>query len=206
MALNDFKDTNQGGGVLTVSNSNMGERLTYNAQTKKYDVNVDDLEKRLHALENKKLNEIIPEHIDLGAGTVQGTSYTIDYGAFIEVNLRLEMPLYVLDSPPQQNWWSESWTKGGRLKQAVSVGITYGSQIVHHKETVIEVTADELGMDKIIAVNGIGGDLAGLRTETPWLVQDQLGTTVVKLGVHTLALLEQDKVTMFYQIKGTKKA
>lgn len=59
-------------------------------------------------------------------------------------------------------------------------------------------------MDKIIAVNGIAGDLGGLRTETPWLVQDQLGTSAVRLGVHTLARLDQDKVVMFYQIKGTK--
>lgn len=88
--------------VKVVAPMNMGERLDWDAQTKKYNVNVDDLEKRLHALENKKLNDVIPEQIDLGAGTVHGTSYTIDYGAFIEVNLRLEMPLVVPESPPQK--------------------------------------------------------------------------------------------------------
>ena len=206
MVLNDFKDTNQGGGTLTVSNSNMGERLEYNAQTKKYDVNVGDLENRLHALESKKINEVIPEHIDLGAGTVQGTSYTIDYGAFIEVNLQLEMPLAVLDSPPQKDWWSDSWGQDTKLLQAVSVGINQNGTTLYHKETAIVVTAAELGMDKIIAVTGIAGDLVGLRTETPWLVQDRLGTTTIRLGVHTLAELKQDKVIMFYQIKGTKKA
>ena len=182
----------------------MGERLDWDAQSKKYNVNVGDLEKRLHALENKKLNDVIPEHIDLGAGTVQGTSYTIDYGAFIEVNLRLEMPLVVPESPPQQDWWSDSWKQGGKLFQAISVGTNYGSDTLYHKETVIAVTASELGMDKIIAVSGIAGDLGGLRTETPWLVQDHLGTSAVRLGAHTLAELKQDKVVLFYQIKGTK--
>lgn len=190
--------------VNVVAPINMGERLEWDAQSKKYKVNVDDLVKRLHTLENKKLNDVIPERIDLGAGTVQGTSYTIDYGAFIEVNLRLEMPLVVPESPPQQGWWSDSWKKGGKLSQAISVGTNYGSETLYHKETVIAVTAAELGMDKIIAVNGIAGDLAGLRTETPWLVQDRLGTSAVRLGVHTLARLDQDKVVMFYQIKGTK--
>lgn len=190
--------------VKVVAPANMGERLDWDAQSKKYNVNVDDLENRLHALENKKLSDVIPEHIDLGAGTVQGTNYTIDYGAFIEVNLRLEMPLVVPSSPPQQDWWSDSWTQGGKLFQAISVGTNYGGSTLYHKETVIAVTAAELGMDKIIAVNGIAGDLDGLRTEAPWLVQDQLGTSAVRLGVHTLAKLDQDKVVMFYQIKGTK--
>lgn len=190
--------------VKVVAPANMGERLDWDAQTKKYNVNVDDLEKRLHALENKKLNDVIPEQIDLGAGTVHGTSYTIDYGAFIEVNLRLEMPLVVPESPPQKDWWSDSWKQGGKLFQAISVGTNYGSETLYRKETVIAVTATELGMDKVIAVNGIAGDLSGLRTEAPWLVQDQLGTSAVRLGVHTLASLDQDKVVMFYQIKGTK--
>ena len=43
MALNDFKDTNQGGGVLTVSNSNIGKGIKWNDTTKKYEVDVDVL-------------------------------------------------------------------------------------------------------------------------------------------------------------------
>ena len=41
MVLSDFKDTNQGGGVLTVSNSNIGEGIKWNDTTKKYEVDVD---------------------------------------------------------------------------------------------------------------------------------------------------------------------
>ena len=40
MALNDFKDANQGGGVLTVSNSNIGKGIKWNDTTKKYEVDV----------------------------------------------------------------------------------------------------------------------------------------------------------------------
>ena len=40
MALKDFKDTNQGGGVLTVSNSNIGKGIKWNDTTKKYEVDV----------------------------------------------------------------------------------------------------------------------------------------------------------------------
>lgn len=40
MALNDFKDVNQGGGVLTVSNSNIGKGIKWNPVTKQYEVNV----------------------------------------------------------------------------------------------------------------------------------------------------------------------
>ena len=43
MVLNDFKDTNQGGGVLTVSNSNIGKGIKWNDTTKKYEVDVDVL-------------------------------------------------------------------------------------------------------------------------------------------------------------------
>ena len=57
----NLKPENQGGGVLTVSNSNMGERLVFNAQTKQYDVNVSDIlqtltahDERLNILEGKK--------------------------------------------------------------------------------------------------------------------------------------------------------
>ena len=42
MALNDFKDTNQDGGVLTVSNSNMGKGIKWNPNTKQYEVNIGD--------------------------------------------------------------------------------------------------------------------------------------------------------------------
>lgn len=43
MALNDFKDTTQGGGVLTVSNSNIGNGIKWNPITKKYEVDIIDL-------------------------------------------------------------------------------------------------------------------------------------------------------------------
>ena len=44
MALNDFKDTNQGGeGVLTVSNSNIGKGIKWNPDTKQYEVDIVDL-------------------------------------------------------------------------------------------------------------------------------------------------------------------
>lgn len=42
MALNDFKDTNQGG-VLTVSNSNIGKGIKWNPDTKQYEVDIVDL-------------------------------------------------------------------------------------------------------------------------------------------------------------------
>ena len=52
MALNDFKDTNQGG-VLTVSNSNIGKGIKWNPDTKQYEVDIVDLTTKLTQLEEQ---------------------------------------------------------------------------------------------------------------------------------------------------------
>lgn len=85
-------------GVKVVAPANMGERLEYNAQTKKYDVNVSDIlqtltahDKRLNALEGKEngsikfdsssdLNQAIPKYgfsIMHGFGYVRGVPRNI---------------------------------------------------------------------------------------------------------------------------------
>lgn len=70
MALNDFKDTNQGGGVLTVSNSNIGKGIKWNPNTKQYEV----------AISSQAYNMISLKDDGLYYGsTPTRTSFYVDY-------------------------------------------------------------------------------------------------------------------------------
>ena len=81
MALNDFKDTNQGGGVLTVSNSNIGKGIKWNPATNQYEVALsDELFINNEGLIQLKVIEPIIETFDNGTGVVKHRRAIIDYG------------------------------------------------------------------------------------------------------------------------------
>ena len=87
MALNDFKDTNQGGGVLTVSNSNIGKGIKWNPATNQYEVALsDELFINNEGLIQLKAGKPKIETIDNGTGAIKHRRVIVDYGGVIEVS------------------------------------------------------------------------------------------------------------------------
>lgn len=147
-----------------------------------------------------KTNQIL----DNGSASVIGEQYTIDYGnGLIEVNGLLYVPLDTV--PRGQDDDAFPHEKNGFQIGCSRVPIDYVDVgKLYHKESKRDFKASDFGMSKILSVNAISGDVGGYRTETPWVVNKQIFSGEISLGVHTLAALAQDQVPLMFQIKGLK--
>jgi len=207
MALNDFKDVNQEGGVLTVSNSNMGKGIKWNPITKQYEVNIGDgleINEQGQVVAKKiEANPVTTQMVDNGSATVIGQTYTIDYGnGLIEVNGIMTFPLATVinrDTTPDARY-----VNGFFVGCADAPTPYLNTETLYHKETRRSITAKSLGMKSILNVNAIPMDISGYRTETVWLVNRELFSDSIILGIHTLASLDQGSINVMFQIKGIK--
>lgn len=166
MALNDF---NQGGGVLTVSNSNIGKGIKWNPTTKQYEVNIGD------GLEINEQGQVVAKKIvpittfDNGTGAVVNNSVIVDYGnGIIEFSGRVLVKCIkqednIVTTPPYKNMEGATFIDltSLNLKQLVSVSLTAGDQ----KQTgVAKENAWLIGEpipDPILKHMGIGGQIVG---------------------------------------------
>lgn len=212
MANTNANNAVVGTDVSVVTPANIGRGIKWDANTKKYEVNIgegliitDD-----GKVDVKKINaNPVPSDItDSTNGKVIGNQFTIDYGnGLVEVNGVMRFPLKTTPNAASEEAFSQT---DGRFSMGCSIApITYLSaadngENLYHKESVTTITAAELGMSKILSVNAIACDLAGYRTESPWLVNDSAVSDSFKLGVHTIASLVQDSITVMFQVKGTK--
>lgn len=194
--------------VKVVAPFNVGKGIIWNDKTKKYEVNIGDgLEINSEGkVVVKKLitNPVATKIVDNGTATVIGQQYTIDYGnGLIEVNGIMEFPLATVPRQAKGNAFPITIGRFGagcssRPMNYADVGEVY------HKESVTTITAEELGMSKILNVSSMPCDIGGYRTESVWVVQDEIFTSYVRLGVKTLAKLDQDKMLALFQVKGIK--
>lgn len=198
--------TNDTSAVFVVTTDNIGKGIKWDESTGKYEANIGD------GLEINSDGKIVVKPVvvnprstnitDNGTGKVIGEKYAIDYGnGLIEVNGIITMPLRTQVNGGTK---AQDRTINGFVTGCSDVSIDYCGETMYHKETYRPVTAAELGMSKILSVNLLACDLAGYRTETPWLVNDSLFSTGVNIGVHTLATLKQDSIRVMFQIKGVK--
>lgn len=200
---NGTEDTSS---VIVVTPDNIGKGIKWNASTETYEVNVGD------GLEIDRTSKVVvkPVVIDPRSsnitdnGKVIGEKYSIDYGnGLIEVNGIIEFPL---STTPRGKGDTAFTHKVGKF----DVGCSETAQpfvdagTLYYKETRLKITAAELGMSKILSVNSIPMDLGGYRTEAVWLVNQELFSDYIYLGVHTLASLSQDAMKAMFQIKGVK--
>lgn len=198
--------TNDTSAVFVVTTDNIGKGIKWDESTGKYEANIGD------GLEINSDGKIVVKPVvvnprstsitDNGTGKVIGEKYAIDYGnGLIEVNGIITMPLRT-----QVNGGTKAQDRviNGFVTGCSDVSIDYCGETMYHKETYRPISATELGMSKILSVNLLACDLAGYRTETPWLVNDSLFSTGVNIGVHTLATLKQDSIRVMFQIKGVK--
>lgn len=200
---NGTEDTSS---VIVVTPDNIGKGLKWNASTETYEVNVGD------GLEIDRTSKVVvkPVVVDPRSsnitdnGKVIGEKYSIDYGnGLIEVNGIIEFPL---STTPRGKGDTAFTHKVGKF----DVGCSETAQpfvdagTLYYKETRLKITAAELGMSKILSVNSIPMDLGGYRTEAVWLVNQELFSDYIYLGVHTLASLSQDAMKAMFQIKGVK--
>lgn len=213
MANKNANNTLNAPDVHVVTPANIGRGIKWDANTKKYEVNIgegltitDD-----GKVDVKKINaNPVPSDItDSTNGKVIGNQFTIDYGnGLVEVNGVMRFPLKTTPNTSSDD--AAFPQTDGRFSIGCSVApITYLSaadngENLYHKESVTTITAAELGMSKILSVNAIACDLTGYRTESPWLVNDSAVSDSIKLGVHTIASLVQDSITVMFQVKGTK--
>ena len=199
---NGTEDTSS---VIVVTPDNIGKGIKWNASTETYEVNVGD------GLEIDRTGKVVVKPIVdhrssniTDNGKVIGEKYTIDYGnGLIEVNGIIEFPLSTTPRGEGDNAFTH---KVGKF----DVGCSETAQpfvdagTLYYKETRLKITAAELGMSKILSVNSIPMDLGGYRTEAVWLVNQELFSDYIYLGVHTLASLSQDAMKAMFQIKGVK--
>lgn len=199
---NGTEDTSS---VIVVTPDNIGKGIKWSASTEKYEVNVGD------GLEIDSTGKVVVKPIAdprssniTDNGKVIGEKYAIDYGnGLVEVNGIIEFPL---STTPRGKGGNAFTHKVGKF----DVGCSETAQPfvdvgpLYYKETRLKITAAELGMSKILSVNSIPMDLGGYRTEAVWLVNQELFSDSIYLGVHTLASLSQDSMKAMFQIKGVK--
>lgn len=200
---NGTEDTSS---VIVVTPDNIGKGIKWNASTEKYEVNVGD------GLEIDSTGKVVvkPVVVDPRSsnitdnGKVIGEKYSIDYGnGLVEVNGILEFPL---STTPRGKGDYAFTHKVGKF----DVGCSETAQpfvdagTLYYKETRLKITAAELGMSKILSVSSTPMDLGGYRTEAVWLVNQELFSDSIYLGVHTLASLSQDSMKAMFQIRGVK--
>ncbi len=195
--------------VKVVAPANMGRGIKWNPDTKQYEVNIGDgleINEQGQVVAKKvEANPVATQMIDNGSATVIGETYTIDYGnGLIEVNGLLYFPL---DTVPREVSDSTAFPheKDGFFMVCTNSSISYADQSsLYHKESCRRFTASDFGMRSILSINAIAGDLVGYRTETPWIVNNEIFSDQFTLGIHTLAELNQDRVPVMFQIKGIK--
>lgn len=198
--------TNDTSAVYVVTTDNIGKGIKWDESTGKYEVNIGD------GLEINNDGKVVVKPVVVNPrstnitdnGKVIGEKYTIDYGnGMVEVNCIIEFPLSTTPRGKGDNAFTH---KVGRF----DVGCSETAQpfvdagTLYYKETRLKITAAELGMSKILSVNSIPMDLSGYRTEAVWLVNQELFSDSIYLGVHTLASLSQDAMKAMLQIKGVK--
>lgn len=193
--------------VYAVTPSNMGSGIIFNQSTGKYEVNIGDgLEIKDNKVVVKKAVSapITSNIVDSINSQVIGQQHTIDYGnGLIEVNGLLTFPLDTVPRNREDNAFPHSI---GRFDIGASKDTSYfvDAGNLYYKESRIQITAAELGMSKILSVNSMAMDISGYRTESTWLVNQELFSDYIWLGVHTFATLDQDSIKVMFQIKGVK--
>lgn len=193
--------------VYAVTPENMGSGIIFNQSTGKYEVNVGDgLEIKDNKVVIKKaVNAPVASNIvDNLNSQVIGQQHTIDYGnGLIEVNGLLKFPL---DTVPKERTDNAFPHSVGRFEIGASTDTSHfvDTGNLYYKESRIKITAAELGMSKILSVNSMAMDISGYRTESTWLVNQELFSDYIWLGVHTFASLDQDTINVMFQIKGIK--
>lgn len=200
---NGTEDTSS---VIVVTPDNIGKGIKWNASTEKYEVNVGD------GLEIDSTGKVVIKPVVVNPrssnitdnGKIIGEKYSIDYGnSLVEVNGVIEFPLSTTPRTKNDNAFTH---KVGKFdvgcSETAQPFVDAGS--LYYKETRLKITAAELGMSKILSVNSIPMDIAGYRTEAVWLVNHELFSDSIYLGVHTLASLSQDAMKVMFQIKGVK--
>lgn len=193
--------------VYTVVPENMGKGIIFNESTGKYEVNVGDgLEITNNKVVIKKAvtTPVASNIVDSINSQVIGQQHTIDYGnGLVEVNGLLTFPL---DTVPRERKDSAFPHSKGRFEIGCSSASSSFSDAgtLYYKESRIKITASELGMSKILSVNSMAMDISGYRTESTWLVNQELFSDHIWLGVHTYASLDQDSINVMFQIKGIK--
>lgn len=199
--------TEDNSAVYAVTPNNMGSGIIFNQSTGKYEVNIGDgLEIKDNKVVTKKAVSVpvAANIVDNVNSQVIGRQHTIDYGnGLIEVNGLLTFPLDTVPGNHADNAFPHSV---GRFEIGASTDTSHfvDTGNLYYKESRIKITAAELGMSKILSVNSMAMDISGYRTESTWLVNQELFSDYIWLGVHTFASLDQDSINVMFQIKGIK--
>lgn len=186
----------------------LGNGIKWSESNNQFEVNLGDgleINSDGQVVVKQLVTEPVTKQIlDHGSASVIGEQYTIDYGnGLIEINGLLYFPL---DTVPR-NKGDEAFP---RQKDGFDIGCSNSPMNyadvgeVYHKESRRNFKAQDFGMRKILSVNAIAGDVAGYRTETPWVVNREIFSDNISLGIHTLAKLDQNVVPMMFQVKGLK--
>ena len=213
MALNDFKDTNQGGGVLTVSNSNIGKGINWNPATNQYEVAIsDELFINNEGLIQLKVGTPDIELFDYGTGKVKHRRAIIDYGGFIEVSGIITLGWMDSDFATPANVSTDQLTaETNRLKSIYGPGLivyqpsTVTTGQLYTVETGYNINVAEIGISKVVSVSCTAGDISGYTNEKVWVMADiHTLTTVVPINIQADFRYSQTEGTVSYTIKGIK--
>ena len=223
MVLNDFKDTNQGGGVLTVSNSNIGKGIKWNPATNQYEVALsDELFINNEGLIQLKAGKPKIETIDNGTGAIKHHRAIIDYGGVIEVSGVIKLgwmsSKYAIDSSANINAAGNAMpastltAETNRLKSIYGQGLIvnrpyYVDAGVYSIQTGYHFNVAEIGISKVIYVGCNASNIRAntMEAESAWVIGDiNTLTTVVPIGIHVFFSEGQTECAVSYTIKGIK--
>ena len=215
MVLNDFKDTNQGGGVLTVSNSNIGKGIKWNPATNQYEVALSDgLFINNEGLIQLKAVKPKIETFDNGTGVVKHRRAIIDYGGLIEVSGTITLVWMDAKFAPGNGYDSSNSIEAetNRLKSIYGQELivnqpNHGSGGVYGVRSGYHFNVAEIGISKVIYVgyNSGNGSKNAMDTEGAWVIGDiDTLTTVVPISAHVEFSPGQTECSLSYTIKGIK--
>ena len=203
--------------VKVVAPMNMGKGIIWNDITKTYEVNIGNgleinsegkvVVKEL--ITNPKeliTNPVSTKIVDKVTAAVIGEQYTIDYGnGLIEVNCLLEFPLvtyvthgeYYPNKPVTIGMFSATCSVSGYRDSD-------SGEMLYPKKSVTTITAEELGMSKILSVSSMPCNIDANLSKNAWAGKDNLFTSNVRLGVNTTTVINENKLKALFQIKGFK--
>ena len=176
MALNDFKDTNQEGGVLTVSNSNIGRGIKYNPNTKQYEVDIVDL-----TAINNSINRLSNEVEGLKNKSDRDTVYD-DTSLRNQLN-SLSALVNSMQNTETPNTGTTSNVKFFKVPLSVSSSV-YSDQL--HTRYSVSYTINE-NIDNIQAIECIGiitggRNANGLSVDIPLNINNRNNTSILVQG------------------------
>ncbi|OOH91858.1 hypothetical protein BMT54_01745 [Pasteurellaceae bacterium 15-036681] len=208
--------------VKVVAPMNMGKGITYDPNTKQYNVSLGS---GLYFDENgviqMKSNDPQVKAFDNGTGKIVHKQVVVDTGVTLEISGTALLPLApvkfagMMSSDPvfeaervrlekiYKNCFI-SWVVQADGK-ALGMNNPGNNTPIFQTETVMYLYLADLGISEVISATATAGDVGDYRKETAWIVNNITDATdKIPVGIHVYYSADQEMCAVSYNIKGIK--